>query len=201
MKSIEFDYKKATQALNFLACESPEQKINKMQAIKLVWIADRYHLRKYGRPITGDDYVAMNYGPVASTVKDIAEKSGFLATEERSYANEYIDKLNQYTIKCAQSPDLRVFSKTDLEALQFALDNFGNQDQYKLAKFSHQYPEWAKFKEEFEAKTTTREDMSYIDFFGDPFELKDDKFKENQELLEINKKNFIERSKILDEWQ
>ena len=47
----------------------------KMKALKLVYIADRYHLRKYGRLITNDTYFAMNYGPVPSGTKDIAEAS------------------------------------------------------------------------------------------------------------------------------
>ena len=48
---LEFDHEKATQAINFFARESGGQ-INKMKAIKLIYFAERYHLRKYGRPIT-----------------------------------------------------------------------------------------------------------------------------------------------------
>lgn len=56
------NYRKITQALNYLATKNPDKKINKLKAIKLVWIADRYHLRKYGRPITWDTYEAMPLG-------------------------------------------------------------------------------------------------------------------------------------------
>ena len=58
-------YKKATQALNFFALKK-DGKINKMKAIKLIYLADRLHLRKYGRPIVGDIYWAMKLGPVGS---------------------------------------------------------------------------------------------------------------------------------------
>src|ERR1700683_762715 len=47
--------RKATQALNYFACLSasgaPFAEINKMKALKLLFFADRYHLRKYGRPV------------------------------------------------------------------------------------------------------------------------------------------------------
>ncbi len=62
---FSFSHRKATQALNFFAAKAGG-KINKMKALKLVFFADRYHLRKYGRPVVGDEYLAMNYGPVAS---------------------------------------------------------------------------------------------------------------------------------------
>lgn len=53
-----------------------------MKALQLVYFADRYHLRKFGRPITNDEYFAMPYGPVASGAKDIAEGSIGLSTHE-----------------------------------------------------------------------------------------------------------------------
>ena len=65
-------YKKATQALNFLA-KKKGGKINRMKALKLIYFADRLHLRTYGRPIIGDDYWAMQFGPVPSCTNNIAK--------------------------------------------------------------------------------------------------------------------------------
>src|SRR5882724_2767190 len=70
---FSFSHRKATQALNFFARKAGGR-INKMKALKLVYFADRYHLRKYGRPVVGDEYLAMNYGPVASGTKDLAKR-------------------------------------------------------------------------------------------------------------------------------
>lgn len=52
---FSFSHRKATQALNFFARKAPGHSINKMKALKLVYFADRYHLRKYGRPVVGDN--------------------------------------------------------------------------------------------------------------------------------------------------
>lgn len=56
---LPFDYRKTTQALNFFAVKNGGH-INKMRSIKLIYFADRFHLRKYGRPITNDEYFAMS---------------------------------------------------------------------------------------------------------------------------------------------
>ena len=60
---FSFSHRKATQALNFFARQGGGS-INKMKALKLVYFADRSHLRRYGRPVVGDEYLAMNFSPV-----------------------------------------------------------------------------------------------------------------------------------------
>ncbi len=82
-------YKKATQALNFFAVKK-DGRINKMKAIKLIFLADKLHLRKYGRPIVGDSYLAMKFGPVGSQTKNVAELSDRLPKEIATYARKYI---------------------------------------------------------------------------------------------------------------
>ena len=57
---------------------------DKIKIIKLIYLADKYHLVRYGRTITNDDYYAMEYGPVGSTVKDVLEFDEFTLSH-----NEY----------------------------------------------------------------------------------------------------------------
>src|SRR5690554_5647220 len=101
---FNFDLKKATQALNWLAVKSGGR-INKLKALKLIYLADRYHLRKYGRLITNDSYFAMDYGPVPSGVKDLAEVSEFLGKDEQNYSKKFIQPVNQYTLESIAEPD------------------------------------------------------------------------------------------------
>ncbi len=199
ISSTEFDYKKATQALNFLARQERAKKINKMKAIKLIWAADRYHLRKYARPITGDRYMAMQYGPVASSVKDIAEQSDFLSSEEKTYSSRYIKPTDNYTLLSLREPDLNVFSQTDLEALGFAQKNFGHMGQFDLSELTHRYPEWAKFASRFKNNAATREPMSFKDFFGDP-RAGSDPFKIDPKLLNGSREIFDEQAELASLW-
>ena len=161
---LPFMYKKATQALNYFARKSGGV-INKMKAIKLIYFADRYHLRKYGRPLTNDEYLAMSFGPVNSGTKDIAEMSDFLGDKERDYAIRYVAPSDRHSVRSIGQLEIEVFSKTDLEALGFAWKTFGNYDQFELAEITHKFPEWKRHEEELNYSSRVR--MNYEDFLDD----------------------------------
>jgi hypothetical protein len=161
--------KKSTQAINYFA-HKKDGKINKMKAIKLIYFADRYHLRKYGRPVVGDTYWAMKLGPVASNVLDTANfDEGKLDRDCLDYAKSFLghpaDDAKLLTVTSKKDVELKVFSQSDIEALEAAYNEFGDKDQFELADIiSHSYPEWAKHKEEIEGgKKRVR--MDYADFF------------------------------------
>jgi Protein of unknown function (DUF4065) len=46
-----------------------------LRSICRIFIADRDHLRRFGRPVTGDAYIAMDNGPVLSRIYDIIKGS------------------------------------------------------------------------------------------------------------------------------
>jgi len=161
-----FNYKKATQALNRFALKSGG-KINKMKASKLVYFADRYHLRKYGRLITNDNYVAMKNGAVPSSTRDILQKTGFIGTREKDYANRFI-LTTGYDLESNVSPDDNVFSQSDIEAIQFAWRRFGHLGKYAIAQLTHKYPEWIVHEETLNHKPRSRVPMDINKFFGDP---------------------------------
>jgi uncharacterized phage-associated protein len=165
---FSFSHRKATQALNFFALKAGRS-INKMKALKLVYFADRFHLRKYGRPVVGDEYLAMAYGPVASGTKDVAEMSDFLGEEEARYAKKFIHpSASGLAYSSVSELDEKVFSKSDREALQFAWDRFGRIDKFELSKLTHRYPDWKKHEPALKSKVVTRVPMNYRDFLEDP---------------------------------
>lgn len=169
--SLVFAHRKATQALNVLA-RNAGGTINKLKALKLVFFAERYHLRKYGRAIINDRYFAMPYGSVPSGTKDIAEMSEFLGPQERIYAERFLQKSasDAHAFESKHEPDLAVFSETDREALQFAWDRFGHLDGFQLADLTHLYPEWQRHEAALVSGECTRAPMSYDDFLEDPAE-------------------------------
>lgn len=190
------DYRKATQAINFFA-QKESGRVNKMKAIKLIYLADRYHLRKYGRPVTNDFYIAMKYGPVGSKVKDLAELSFALTVDEREYAEKYIDTKGYSAISKLDFDD-EVFSETDLEALEFAYKHFGSYDEFKLADVTHDFPEWAKYEEQFSKRLSASEIMDYEDFFDDMNNKSNEAFAASSEDLASSKEVFNENRKIQD---
>ena len=187
-----FNYKKAVQALNYLAFKT-NGKINKMKAIKLIWLSDRLHLRLYGRSIIGDQYFAMPFGPVPSSTRDILEGSTFLSEEESSYSCEYLSP-DKYEVLSKKEPDLQVFSKTDIDAINKIFDNYSSLNQFQLSDLSHTFPEWKRFESVLEKKISSREEMDYLDFFINV----DDKtglFVDDEEGLELSKAIFAQNNK------
>lgn len=196
----EFDYKKATQAINYLARKEGGQ-IDKLKLIKLIYLAERYHLRRHGRPIVNDTYFAMKRGPVASSVKDIAElSSDFLADEEKSYAQAYIKPSDNYMIGSLNEVDTDLFSDSELEALDFAYSQFGGLHQYELVNLTHEYPEWKQFESALRAGAS-RERMSYRDFFQNPEGLAEDKFSLSADILSASQEMYEEEQKLAQYWK
>lgn len=200
MKTIlDFDYQKSVQALNYLA-QKEGGVINKLKVIKLIWLVDRYHLRKYGRPITNDTYYAMNFGPVGSSVKDIAQCS-VLSDQEESYTKEFLkcDEAKLF-VQSVKNVDSEIFSDSEIEALDAVYSECGQWDQFKLADFSHNFPEWKKFETALDGKITTREVMTYLDFFQDPKNVNLHIFDQDKSQLAAARQEFETNYELANFW-
>lgn len=190
MPKHDFNFKKATQMLNFFARKEGGS-INKMKSLKLIWLTDRLHIRKFGRFISNDTYVAMNYGPVASNSKDIAENSDFCDEQERQYSQQFIGRgANHYSIISLKPIDYTAFSQSDIEALEGIYQNFGSKSQVELSEISHSYPEWKKWETQLKGRAT-RFPMDDLDFFKDPAFEEHEIFKESEEGLWLAKAMFM----------
>ncbi|HDY72671.1 MAG TPA: DUF4065 domain-containing protein [bacterium] len=196
---LKFDYKKATQAINYFA-KKEGGKIDKLKLIKLIYFADRYHLRKYGRPIMNDIYYAMRLGSVGTSVKDIAESSDFLSETEYNYAKEFISSKKENRIVSMADLDLDVFSKSDIEAFDYIYEKLGKYKASQLIDINHECPEWKKFKIRLESGEISREPMNYIDFFDNPKSIKYDFLETETERLKASKALFKEHYKVAKIW-
>lgn len=189
-----FDYRKAVQSLNYLS-EKEGGQINKMKAIKLLWLVDRLHLRLYGRPILNDQYLAMKFGPVQSAIRDLTQEK-LMSEVELNYRNEYLKPVG-YNIRSQKHTDIDVFSDSDVEALESVYQAYGELDEFALAKISHRYPEWKKFEEQLNSNQGTRFFMQLEDFFKNPEDDKKDFFAMDPEHLELSRERFLENQKLV----
>ena len=181
-----FNYKKSVQALNYLAQQFGGS-LNKMKALKLIWLADRLHVRRYGRSITGDVYFAMPFGPVPSTTRDLVNSYQSLNEIEAQYGSQYIANIeDKYTFISLNEPNLKVFSKTDIEVIDEIVKKFGQLKEFELSDFSHIFPEWTRYESELKANNSSRFEIDYHDFFVN---VKDETntFIDSKENLEITK--------------
>ena len=188
---FSFNHKKATQALNYFAIKSGGN-IDTLKAIKLIWLADRLHLRKYGRMITNDEYYAMKLGPVASSTYNIIKKQ-ILPDQYLEYSAKYIipTDVQHYNFESVHPVNDKVFSKTDLNVLQEVFDKFSNMTKWQLSDYSHLYDEWVRFKDQLELDPEARYPIEIDDFFKETY-LGDRVFNQSVEVLECVKEIYKE---------
>lgn len=192
---MEFNLKKWVQIINYLAeLEKEKNKkpsIDKLKVLKLVWIADRLHLRKYWSPIVWDTYFAMKFWPVASWIKNICElNNSYLNNKAIKYIGSYLQKFS-HKVRTKNKTDLSQFSDTNLEVINEVFEKFWNNDSFKLVDFTHNYPEWTKFKEKLESWEIIQANMDYLDFFKNTTS-QDNIFDIDNEHLEFSKDIFKE---------
>jgi len=157
------DYKKITQALNYLASKEGG-KISYMKALKLLYLADRLHLRRYGRLITDDRLVAMKNGTLGSQAKDIVVQNEHLPYSVYQYSEDKLDRSTPNVIgkKIEEKDQL---SDTDIECVDEVYDLLGDKDQFALADLTHSLPEWKRHEYVIESKEKLVVDLEVEDLF------------------------------------
>ena len=186
------DYKKITQALNYIA-EREGGKINYMKALKLSYLADRLHLRKYGRLITNDRLVAMKNGTLGSQAKDIVSKNKALPYEAYHYSENKLKRdLDKFTIESNYKNKDRL-SETDIECIDRVISVVGDKKEFDLAKLTHKLPEWERHEYTINRGENLVVDLEISDLFeptNDP--LLKEIYSQSKEELRLSREIFNE---------
>lgn len=122
------NYDKIREAILFVIIKaaSLDKQVTRYDIVKTIFLADRAHLNKYGRPITFDNYVAMKHGPVPSFCYD-ALKGDKSALDKCGGAlwsmQEHRDTQNVYFLynEPKRQYDENILSESDVEELSDAL--------------------------------------------------------------------------------
>lgn len=164
MTTIRFSMntKKALEALVWLLRHHPG--LTRHTISKVLYYADKRHLQEYGRPVIGDRYVAMNEGMVPSRVLDLLEKDGqYLRPKEieareealRGYENENGDP----AYEALREPDTDYLSRSDIQALRWSLEEYGDKGFEELRRVAHEEPAWEKVYEPDSAEEMDWQDI------------------------------------------
>lgn len=138
-------YEKIVELMLYLAHRMPGA--DKYQAVKFFYLADKEHLERYGRPITQERYVALDYGPVASSVKDFMERDRFTmkaaGIDDLPFNLETKERANKTALVTLGSPrrnvDFDVFSKSDIRVFDDVLDRYGKCSFEELYNITHDH--------------------------------------------------------------
>ena len=122
MGPFQFDPEKATEALLYVARRVRDQGL--YTTLNVLYLADKHHLHRYGRFIFGDAHHALPHGPVPQGAYDILKwlrgDSGHRYDPARGAL-----RVTGITVVALRETETDVFSVSDLECLDQAIEEFG----------------------------------------------------------------------------
>jgi uncharacterized phage-associated protein len=151
---FEFRPAKFVAAAAYLAAACPG--MTKLKLCKLLFFADKEHLVRYGRPITGDHYYKLEHGPIPSRGLDLLNRQGSPA--DVALLEKYVAVIG-VTIHPKRAPEKKVFSKSDLEVLEAVSNKYGQLTASRLRSMSHSERAWLE--------ASDNGPMDFALFFGD----------------------------------
>lgn len=131
----EFDVGKAVAAVSYLIQKTGE---SMYPILKMVYLADKFHLERYGRLISGDNYVAMKQGPVPSRAYDIFKAlRGSADSGEAEIAGCYLRYVGEHDYEVVRAPDLDELSASDLECLDETVATYSRLGKWTIRDLAH----------------------------------------------------------------
>ena len=166
--TFQLNWDKAIAAILYLAGKNlPE--FDRYKACKLLFLADKFHVVRFARPVTGDVYYALPYGPVPSRILDRLEAFEAGRDEQLASVLELDVKFTYPRYAAKASPDYSVLSQSEVMALDRAIELFGNKTFPELKSITHEMPAYSK---PWKAKPSdsNRAEMNFEDFFDEDAE-------------------------------
>ena len=134
MGPFQFDPEKATEALLYVARRIRGQDL--YTTLKVLYVADKHHLHRYGRFIFGDAHHALPHGPVPQGAYDILKWLRGDSGRRYEPAREAL-RVEGNTVMALRDAETDVFSVSDLECLNQAIEEFGRLPFSELKRKTH----------------------------------------------------------------
>lgn len=135
MTEFRLNWSKALEAIVWLAHRQPG--IDFFHISKVLYFADKAHLLRYGRPVTGDVYIAMAHGPVPSGIYDLLRRDPFLPEELLKDLDAAVE-IDRPHVRAFRSANEEVLSGSDIEMLNQAWARYAELPFRELSRLSHQ---------------------------------------------------------------
>lgn len=152
-EKLEFQpkYPKIVEALLYITHQKPG--IDHYHACKLIYLADREHLNRYGRPVVSDRHLAMRWGPVASKSLELIkqERQAMSAAKitELPFKTEKVEKAYILS-EPKREVDKSLFSKSDIKILDEVIRDYANLTMGTLHDITAEHP---AYKTAWESKS------------------------------------------------
>jgi uncharacterized phage-associated protein len=148
---FSFNLQKLVHSIAFFSAKGVSD-LTKLKVAKLLYFADKEHLLRFGRPILGDVYYCMDYGPVPSVALNEIND----ALQPPEIASDQPDERQFEAVLAVKRPfmsgpprfvakrgfDEGVFSKSEIEVLSRVCSMYGSKSARELVDLTHLEPTW-----------------------------------------------------------
>ena len=138
---ITFSPERAVEAMLYIASRVANPTIH--EVLKIRYFADKLHLAKYGWLASGDDYVAMKFGPVGSGTYNLmkaarGDESGFIHPKFPALVKDALSvAADRRSLTLLRQANLSLLSKAEIACLDEALREYGDMPFSKRTELSH----------------------------------------------------------------
>ena len=136
---FRFDPEKFVNAVAYLSRNCPSS--TKLTICKHLYLADREHLVRYGRPIVGDQYYKLPHGPVPS--RGLNMLRGKASAPENALLEQFVSIVGN-AVHPKRLPNRKVFSQSDWEILEWVVEKYGTWSAKALRDLTHKQAPWTK---------------------------------------------------------
>lgn len=137
---LYFQEEKATQVAG-LFLQLGGGRMNLMRLVKLMYLADREALVRWGRPVTMDTLCSMPRGPVLSNTLNLINEQP--DPENPRYWHQYISERHEnYEVELRVETKSDQLSRKEEQVVEEVFSKFGHLSQWQLVDYTHTLPEW-----------------------------------------------------------
>lgn len=123
-------HKKCIQVINYFLEKEENLSMHIDKLVKLIWIADRFHLMSYGRMITYPNYTQAPTGPEHRFITAILYEGGWVSLT-----------VKEDVATCIMGVDESFLSVSDMEVMDKVWDKFHDYELDTLQTMSTKFPE------------------------------------------------------------
>ncbi|MEZ5360463.1 MAG: Panacea domain-containing protein [Candidatus Zixiibacteriota bacterium] len=178
---FDFDLRKFNALLNILSHQVKWLDI--LKAAKMFYLIDRECLLKTGRPVLGDRYICMSFGPVPSRAYDQMKyiRDGVIESPIQ-LDSSICSPGNHPTFKSTIGENWDFFSKNEQNCINEIIEKYRDIDGRSLIDLTHTHKAWTN--------TEQKSEIDYRLFFAEEKEKYIDSF--NIMLFEQENRDFVD---------
>ena len=142
---VKINQKKYKNAVLFFAKKIQNGTLGKLKMMKLLYYLDFDFFEKYGRSVTGDQYLRFENGPVPRMAEKILKEMNGkeIKISKRKVGEGYKDQLH---IEAVTGFDMRVFEKKELLMLEEISGKWEKSTGSEMKNASHGEAPWIATK-------------------------------------------------------